>query len=199
MKTTPLLTAALLASLLALTACKDASEKPATAASASSPAAAVSIAAIASEAKGFTAGSPMSVRTVYVFFDPQCPHCTALWEAARPLKSQTKFVWIPVGLLNASSAPQGAALLAAPDPAAAMDAHEASMKEKKGGITAIGALDAQKASVEANTQLFNRYKFSSVPTVVANHAVTGNLVVQEGSMPTASLANVLGLQVPAAN
>lgn len=199
MKTTPLLTAALLASLLALTACKDASEKPATAASASSPAAAVSIAAIASEAKGFTAGSPMSVRTVYVFFDPQCPHCTALWEAARPLKSQTKFVWIPVGLLNASSAPQGAALLAAPDPAAAMDAHEASMKEKKGGITALGALDAQKASVEANTKLFNRYKFSSVPTVVANHAVTGNLVVQEGSMPTASLANVLGLQVPAAN
>ena len=46
----------------------------------------VSLAAIEAEARGFTVGSPMSARTVYVFFDPQCPHCAALWEAAKPLK-----------------------------------------------------------------------------------------------------------------
>ena len=183
----------LLAGLLALAGCKDAAEPPKAAATA----AVVSIPAIAAEAKGFTVGSPMSVRTVYVFFDPQCPHCAALWKEAKPLKSQAKFVWIPVGLLNAASSPQGAALLAASDPVAAMDAHEASINAKTGGITATGNLDAQKAMVEANTKLMNTFQFGSVPTVVAKHAGTGDLVVKEGSMQTAVLAAVLGLQPPA--
>jgi thiol:disulfide interchange protein DsbG len=200
MKTTHLLTSAMLASLLALTGCKDASQSPAVGATAA-PAAtsAVSIPAIATEAKGFTVGSPMSVRTVYVFFDPQCPHCAVLWEQAKPLKSQAKFVWIPVGLINPASTAQGAAILAAADPAAAMDAHEASMKEKTGGITATGNLDALKATVEANTKLMNRFQFQGVPTLVAKHAVTGELVVKEGAQPTAILAAELGLVPPAGN
>jgi thiol:disulfide interchange protein DsbG len=197
MKSTPLLLSALFASLLALTGCKDASETPA--ATAAAPAATVSIPAIATEAKGFTVGSTMSVRTVYVFFDSQCPHCAELWKTARPLKSQAKFVWIPVGLLNPTSVLQGAALLAAPDPASAMDAHEASMAEHKGGITASGNLDAQKAAVEANTKLMNRFQFQGVPTIVARNAVTGELVVREGALPTAALAAALGLQPPAEN
>ncbi len=196
MKKIHLLTATLFAALLALSGCKDASD-PKAAGSAAAPGEAVSIPAIATQGKGFTVGSTMSVRTVYVFFDAQCPHCSALWVAARPLKSQAKFVWMPVGLINAASVSQGAALLAAPDPAAAMDAHEASMTQKQGGITASGSVDAQRAQVEANTKLFNRYKFGSVPTIVAKHAVTGDLVVKEGSLPTASLAAVLGLQPPA--
>jgi thiol:disulfide interchange protein DsbG len=198
MKSVPLLTAALL-SLLVLASCKDATE-PATAtpaaASKSAPAG-VSMAAIATQAKGFTVGSAMSARTVYVFFDPQCPHCAVLWEAARPLKSQAKFVWIPVGLLNASSTPQGAAILAAADPVQAMDQHEASMKAREGGIRAMGDLDAQKAAVAANTELMNKFQFASVPTIVGTHAQTGALVVQEGAMPTAALAAALGLQAPA--
>lgn len=197
MKKIHILSAAALAALLAMTGCKDSTQatgEPAKAAAAATP---VSIPAIATEAKGFTVGSTMSVRTVYVFFDPQCPHCTALWEAAKPLKSQAKFVWIPVGLIGATSVAQGATILAAADPAAAMDTHEVSMKEKKGGIAASGDIDAHKASVEANTKLMNRFQFASVPTIVAKHAVTGDLVVREGSMPTAALANVLGLQPPA--
>ena len=194
------LQAGLVASLLVLGGCKDTAEKPTAAGTASRPAPqAVSLPAIATEAKGFTVGSAMSARTVYVFFDPQCPHCTALWEAARPLKSQAKFVWIPVSLLNGSSAPQGAALLAASDPSAAMDAHEVSMRERKGGIGASAGTDAQKAAVEANTKLFNRFQFGSVPTTVGKHAATGDLVVREGSMPTSALASALGLQVPATN
>ncbi|MDB5946424.1 MAG: DsbC family protein [Ramlibacter sp.] len=198
MKPAHLLSTTLLASLLALGACSDANDKAAApAAAASAPAPTVSLPAIASEAKGFTVGSSMSVRTVYVFFDPQCPHCAALWEQAKPLKTQAKFVWIPVGLLNASSTPQGAALLAAADPVAAMDAHEASMKDHQGGIGATGNLDAQKGAVEANTKLLTRLQFAGVPTIVAKHAVTGELVVKEGAMPTAALANALGLVPPA--
>ena len=200
MRTKNLYTTALLAGLLALAGCKDSTETTtaatAPAATAASP---VSIPAIATEAKGFTVGSSMSVRTVYVFFDAQCPHCAELWASARPLRAQAKFVWIPVKLLNQTSLLQGAALLASPDPVAAMDGHEASMKEHKGGIVASGELEAQKAAVDVNTKLFNRFQFQAVPTIVAKHAVTGDLVVRDGAMPTDLLAAALGLQPPAGN
>jgi thiol:disulfide interchange protein DsbG len=188
------------AAALALAACKEA---PGTSSGAASPgggAAAgsqpVSIEAIAAQAQGFSVGSTMSTRTVYVFFDPQCPHCAALWQAAKPLKSQARFVWLPVGLLNANSTLQGATLLAAPDPVAAMDQHEASLMAKQGGITPVQGLEGQKAVVARNTELMNKFGFGSVPTVVGLHAQNGALVVKEGSMPTAALAAALGLQAP---
>ena len=113
MKTLQFLIAALAASLL-LSGCKDSPQPPSDAkAAATVP---VSLAAIQAEAAGFTQGSAISARTVYVFFDPQCPHCAALWKAAKPLRSQAKFVWIPVALMNKTSEAQGATLLAAKDP-----------------------------------------------------------------------------------
>jgi thiol:disulfide interchange protein DsbG len=190
-----LLPATLMAASLLLTAC---SEAPSTGTSekvaATTP---VSVAAIAAEAQGFLVGSQMSARTVYVFFDAQCAHCGALWNAAKPLKSQVKFVWIPVGLLNPSSTTQGATLLAAKDPAAAMDEHETSFLAKQGGISVGSDLDAQKAAIAKNTALMTKFGLASVPSIVGTHAQTGALVVKEGSMPTAALANLLGLPVPA--
>ena len=182
------------AAILALTACKDGAPAAGSAKPQATP---VSTAAIEAQAKGFVLGSPMSVRTVYVFFDPQCPHCSALWRAAKPLRSQAKFVWIPVGLLNKSSEAQGAALLSAKDPVALMDEHEASMAAQKGGISGMGDFDPQKEMVRKNTALMTSFGFASVPSVVGTHATTGALVTREGSMPTADLAALLGLQVPA--
>ena len=96
--------AALFAAVL-LSGCKDAAGPSARRqAAAKAP---VTTAAIEAEAKGFTVGSTMSTRTVYVFFDPQCPHCAVLWQAAKPLKSQAKFVWIPVGIINKTSVAPG--------------------------------------------------------------------------------------------
>jgi thiol:disulfide interchange protein DsbG len=167
-----------------------------TAAPAEKGATAVSIEANEAEAKGFTVGSPMSVRTVYVFFDAQCPHCGELWSAAKPLKGQAKFVWMPVRVLNDSSEAQGASILAAADPVATMDEHEALLMARKGGMTAASNIDAQRAIVKKNTELFNKFGFASIPAIVAKHAQTGNLVVKEGAMSTAALAQMLGLQVP---
>ena len=73
------------------------------------------------------------------------------------------------------------------------------MMAKTGGISATGNLDAMKAVVTKNTELMTRMGFASIPSIVANHAQTGALVTQEGSMPTAALAAFLGLQAPAAN
>ena len=189
--------AALFAAAVLMTGCKDAAA-PGAAGGAKSAQAPVSVAAIAAEATGFTVGSAMSARTVYVFFDAQCPHCSELWRNAKPLKSQAKFVWIPVGLLNAASTAQGATLLASKDAVALMDEHEASMLAKRGGISGGSDIDAQKDQVAKNTQLLNRFGFASIPTIVGTHAETGALVTKEGALPTAALASLLGLQVPAA-
>ena len=156
----------------------------------------VSLEKIASDAKGFNVGSTMSTRVVYVFFDAQCPHCAALWEAAKPLKSQARFVWIPVGLLGEKSISQGAAILAASDPLAAMEQNEASVQAHTGGISAMTVDDAQKEVVKRNTQLFTGFGFGGVPTVVGKHASTGELVTIDGAMPTGPLAQRLGLNAP---
>jgi thiol:disulfide interchange protein DsbG len=193
MKKIKLLSALLIA--VALAGCgkqESASTEPA----AKAPAQSVSVETIQAEATGFTVGSPMSARTVYVFFDAQCPHCGSLWYAAKPLKSQAKFVWIPVRLLNDSSETQAAAILAAKDPVAAMDEHEASMMDKKGGITASGDVSAQRAQIKKNTELFNKFGFASVPSIVTKNAQTGVVVTREGGLPTAELAGFLGVQVP---
>jgi thiol:disulfide interchange protein DsbG len=187
---------ALLCATLFLAGCgKEAS----TATEAAKPAAAktpVTTAAIEAEAKGFTVGAPMAARTVYVFFDPQCPHCAALWQSSKPLKSQAKFVWIPVGLIGDKSIAQGATILASPDPIAKMEENEASVLAQTGGVTAGGNIDAQKEVVRKNTDLFTRFGFEGVPTIVALNAQTGALVTNEGSLPTADLAAKLGLQPP---
>jgi thiol:disulfide interchange protein DsbG len=185
-----------LAGSLALVACKDSSAPAAAAAAApKSESSAVSVPAIEAEARGITVGSAMSARTVYVFFDPQCPHCAALWQAAKPLKAQAKFVWIPVRLLNNTSQTQGAALLAAKDPVGAMDEHEtALLANQKGDVP--GDSESQKETVTKNTALFNRFGFQSVPTIVAQNAQSGALVSHEGALPTADLAALLGLQAP---
>lgn len=167
------------------------------AAAPAAPAVPVSLDKIAAEAKGFSVGSTMATRVVYVFFDAQCPHCATLWEAAKPLKSQARFVWIPVGLLGEKSVAQGAAILSAPDPVAAMEQNEASILQKQGGIAAMGVADAPKADVQRNTQLLNGFGFGGVPAVVGKHAVSGETVTIDGALPTAALAQRLGLSAPA--
>lgn len=207
MKTTALLVSLFTAAALLAGCSKEEAPAPAPASSSTpaAPAAAptaasgdsakVSIDTIAQETHGFEVGPTMSARVVYVFFDPQCPHCSALWYAAKPLKSQAKFVWIPVRLLNDTSESQGAAILASKDPAEAMDQHEASMMDRKGGIQPEGKLDAQKAAVKKNTDLFTRYQFSSVPTLITKNA-QGAVITHEGALPTPDLAAFIGAPVP---
>jgi thiol:disulfide interchange protein DsbG len=186
------------AAILVLSACgKQQSGDPAAPPAPAAGTVPVSLEKIASDAKGFNVGSVMSTRVVYVFFDAQCPHCAALWEAAKPLKSQARFVWIPVGVLGDKSIAQGAAILSASDPAAAMEQNEASVRDKQGGIAALGVADAQKDAVKRNTQLMTGFGFASVPTIVGKHAATGELVTIEGALPTQGLAQRLGLNAAA--
>ena len=150
--------------------------------------------AVAAGAKGFTAGALMGANPVYVLFDPQCPHCSRLWQAALPLQSKVKFIWVPVSLLGAKSLPQGAALLQAPNPVEAMTAHEQSLLAGQGGMSASASVPSDiEASIKANTRLLDSLGADSVPFIVAKNARTGQIVTKAGAMETAALAELLGV------
>lgn len=149
---------------------------------------------LAKDGRGFTAGSMMSNNTVYVMFDPQCPHCGHLWQQSLPLHKKLKFVWMPVAFISAKSAPQGAALLAAANPVEAMTVHEASILAGTGGTSASSDIpDDIKAAIQKNTDLFNQMGVESVPYIVAKNATTGQVVTNAGAMETAALETFLGI------
>jgi thiol:disulfide interchange protein DsbG len=148
----------------------------------------------AAQASGFTVGAMMAANTVYVFFDPTCPHCAALWMNAKPLATKLKVVWLPIGWLQRQSGPQGATILTAPDPAAAMNENEASVLEHRGGITVPGSVsDAALAKVKANTDLFNKIGEESVPLIVYKNGRTGAYGTHAGAVSTEELAALAGL------
>ena len=184
--------AGLLGLSLGLAACSP-KESAAPAAPKRSP----SVEIVAAEGRGLTVGAMMSTQAVYVLFDTQCPHCARLWEASVPLQKKAKFIWIPVGLLNASSSAQGAALLAAADPAQAMAAHEKSMLAGQGGISAPSSLPAElQEALKSNTRLFNNLGLESVPFTITRNARSGMTVSRSGSMDTATLAELIGVDAP---
>ena len=152
--------------------------------------------AVAASAKGFTAGALMGANPVYVLFDPQCPHCSHLWEAAVPLQGKVKFIWTPVALLGAKSLPQGAALLQAANPVEAMTAHEKSLLGGQGGMAASASVPAEiEEAIKANTRLLDSLGADSVPFIVAKNVRTGQVVTKAGSMDTQALADLLGVSV----
>ena len=150
--------------------------------------------ALAKGGKGFTAGAMMSAQTVYVLFDPQCPHCGALWNASVPLQKKVKFVWIPVSLMNPKSTLQGAALLTAANPVEMMTAHETALLAGSGGMVADANPSAEsQAAIKANTLLFNSLGATSVPFIVAKNPTTGAVVTNAGALQTPALAAFLGV------
>lgn len=176
--------------LLGLSGCS-----PKDSASATAPAKREVTIEAAAQGKGFTVGSMMSATTVYVFFDTQCPHCGHLWQASMPLHKKLKFVWIPIGMINASSKSQGAALLSAADPLALMTEHEASLLAGKGGIAASsGAASEVEDAIKANTQLFNSFGAEAVPYVIAKNLRTGQTTGRAAAMDTATLADFIGIE-----
>jgi thiol:disulfide interchange protein DsbG len=144
---------------------------------------------------GFAVGAGMmSTRVLYVFFDPQCPHCGRLWETTKPLLGQIRVVWMPVAFMTAKSAPQGAAILSAENPATTMDAHEALLSQNRSGMVAPENPDpALLAKIKSNTTLWQTLKGESVPFTVFKNPASGQSSTITGELGTDQLRSVMGL------
>jgi len=147
----------------------------------------------ASRATGFTVGQTMAADAVLVFFDPQCPHCADLWAASKPVLGKLKMVWVPVGFLRQTSAPQGALILSAKDPAATMSEHEALLASRQGGLPVPAEVDAGLITkVKANTDLLQKLGADSVPYILYKNRKTGAYGSHAGSVTTQQLLEMVG-------
>ena len=143
---------------------------------------------------GFAVGPLMAADPVLVFFDPQCPHCAELWKASQPLLGKLRMVWMPVGILRQTSAPQGVLILSAKDPAAAMSEHEALLANRQGGLPVPEKVDeTQLAKVKANTELMSKMGADSVPFILYRNRQTGAYGSHAGALPTEQLAQRVGI------
>lgn len=149
---------------------------------------------LAATGSGFTIGPMMAAHTLYIFFDPQCPHCAELWNSVAQVGSRFKSVWMPVAFLAKISLQQGAAILSAADPSAVMVEHERLLMERKGGFDASKAPPPAEAvaKVAANTELLKKLGADSVPMLYFKHQRTGKPTSHSGSMPPAQLLELLG-------
>ncbi len=188
-------TLSLLATLpWALAACSKEESGAAAQAAATPIAPAQALDTLGAEGKGFTVGALMSAHTVYVLFDPQCPHCGHLWQAALPLLSKVRFTWLPVAIMNPKSLPQGAAIMSAANPLETMNAHERELLAGQGGMSASASIAPEvEAAIKHNTVLLERLGATSVPFIVARHQSSGQVITQPGSMGTEALAQLLGM------
>lgn len=184
---------------LGLTACapnsapNTAGTKP-NAAAANAPAAVAPAAAydaISQKTKGFAVGKLDSAKVVYVVFDPKCPHCADLWNNAKALHADVKFVWVPVALLSRGSIAEGAALLQA-GTVEAMDAHEALISANK-PVPAGPASPENQALIKANTAVVQQIQLEGVPYMFYKDPANGQVRTAKGGLPADRLKADLGL------
>ena len=187
--------------VLALSGC-DSSKTPTSSTPAEAASAAVDNFAALNNLKGFTVGtgaSSVSMPKAYIFFDPQCPHCSRLWEAAKPLQAKVRIKWIPVGLLNGLSSTQAAMLIEAADPVARMAANEATyLATNRPPTTTAEVKDATRKSVEENTDMLRKLNATSVPFIVYRDPATREMTTVAGVRPTEVLAQMFGVPPDAA-
>lgn len=123
------------------------------------------------EAADAVVEGPASARHVlYVFFDANCFYCHLTWKALQPYEAAGLQVrWIPVAYQQPSSVGRAAAIMQAPDRAAAMRLNETGYDASKydGAITPSADVPpALAAQFEANTALMRAFGAPGTPLVV---------------------------------
>ncbi|MDZ7853733.1 MAG: thiol:disulfide interchange protein DsbG [Halomonas sp.] len=107
-------------------------------------------------------GDPQAARVIYTFTDPNCPYCARFHDQSRPWvkAGEVQLRHIMVGILRSDSPAKAAALLGAEDPAAALQAHQASDE----GIEGSAQPRKIEEQVYANNQLFETLGLMATPT-----------------------------------
>ncbi|QXI21244.1 thiol:disulfide interchange protein DsbG [Pseudomonas iranensis] len=137
-------------------------------------------------------GNKDAPRTVYLFSDPNCPYCNMFWEQARPWvkAGKVQLRHIMVGIILEDSPGKSAALLAAKDPAKALEDHE-----KAGKGSALKAMKdipvAVQTKLAANMQLMEDLELQATPAIFYMDD-KGELQQQQGAPSPDKLVKILG-------
>lgn len=137
-------------------------------------------------------GKPDAPRTVYLFSDPNCPYCNMFWQQARPWveSGKVQLRHIMVGIIREDSPGKSAALLAAKDPAKALQQHE-----KAGKASSLKALDKIPENVQkqldSNLALMEELGLAATPAIFYLDE-QGRLQSQQGAPRPETLGKILG-------
>ncbi len=128
--------------------------------------------------------------------DTQCPWCSKLWNAAKPLQDQVNFVWFPVPVLRDLSIDQAAYILASADPWKTMQEHENHFKDKDfRGINPAGKKVDKKFrdQVWTNSKIARWSGVTSVPLGVFKDASGKYIPILSGT-DTDQLKKIVGIR-----
>ena len=137
-------------------------------------------------------GKPDAPRTVYLFSDPNCPYCNMFWQQARPWveSGKVQLRHIMVGIIREDSPGKSAALLAANDPAKALQQHE-----KAGKASSLKALDNIPENVQkqldSTLALMEELGLAATPAIFYLDE-QGRLQSQQGAPRPETLGKILG-------
>ncbi|MCO7514842.1 thiol:disulfide interchange protein DsbG [Pseudomonas guariconensis] len=137
-------------------------------------------------------GKANAPRIVYLFSDPNCPYCNMFWQQARPWveSGKVQLRHIMVGIIREDSPGKSAALLAAKDPAKALEHHE-----KAGKASTLKALDtipeAVQTKLEGNLAFMEELGLRATPAIFYQDE-QGNLQSQQGAPRPEMLGKILG-------
>ena len=121
--------------------------------------------------------------SIYVFFDPQCPHCNKLWQNAHDEKAKDiSIIWIPVAFLNKNSLPQASTILSAEDPVAKMAEHEDSMSSGGLGLDTVLVTSPKFVElVNKNNAIFDSLQGRGVPLLL-KVSQSGEIIAASGEL-----------------
>jgi len=141
-------------------------------------------------------GAKEAQSVLYVFFDPNCFYCHLTWKAVQPYeKVGLQVRWVPVAYQKPSSVGRAAAIMEAPDRAAALRENEVNYDRAHfdGGIKPMDKPQAPiTTQLQANTQLMRKFGVPATPVLVWKDS-NGNVQLKPGVPRLSQLPGITGL------
>jgi thiol:disulfide interchange protein DsbG len=141
-------------------------------------------------------GAKEAQSVLYVFFDPNCFYCHLTWKALQPYeKVGLQVRWVPVAYQKPSSVGRAAAIMEAPDRAAALRENELNYDRAHfdGGIKPMDKPQAPiTTQLQANTQLMRKFGVPATPVLVWKDS-NGNVQLKPGVPRLSQLPGITGL------
>ena len=148
------------------------------------------------KAEVITEGAKDAKSVLYVFFDSNCLYCHLTWKALQPYeKAGLQVRWVPVAYQKPSSVGRAAAIMEAPDRAAALRENEVNYDRAHfdGGIKPMDKPQAPiTTQLQANTQLMRKFGVPATPVLVWKDS-NGNVKLKAGVPRLSQLPGITGL------